>query len=141
MAPEHRPDEFNPYRPPTNEDMIDKAKATHTEGIDLAAESPFLTIWTRPRATIRAIVDTNPFLHVALLAMVGGVVQTVDRAVQRNAGDTLSLPAILGLAVLFGPIGGLIGLFVGGWFVRTAHKHRSCRSSFELSTLKQCRPS
>jgi Yip1 domain len=29
---------------------------------------PFLTIWTRPRATIRWIVDSDPTLHVLLLA-------------------------------------------------------------------------
>jgi hypothetical protein len=112
--------EINPYEPPRAEREFDRSATAHTSGIDPAAENPFLTIWTRPRATIRGIVDTNPLLHVVPLAMAGGVVQTIDRAVQRNAGDVLSLPAIIALAVFLGPIGGLIGLFVGGWFTRTA---------------------
>jgi hypothetical protein len=112
--------EINPYEPPRTEREFDRSATAHTSGIDPIAENPFLTIWTRPRATIRGIVDTNPLLHVVPLAMAGGVIQTIDRAVQRNAGDVLSLPAIIALAVFLGPFGGLIGLFVGGWFTRTA---------------------
>jgi hypothetical protein len=119
METEDQIGEFNPYQAPNTQDVIVKAKGGSTKGIDLTTESPFLTIWTRPRATMRGIVDTNPYLHVIPLAMVGGIMQTFARSVQRNAGDTLSLPAILALAVLVGPIGGLIGLFAGGWFMRT----------------------
>jgi hypothetical protein len=123
--------EINPYEPPRTEREFVGTATAHTKGIDLAAENPFLTIWTRPRATIRGIVDTNPILHVVPLAMAGGVVQTIDRAVQRNAGDVLSLPAIIALAVFLGPIGGLIGLFVGGWFTRTAGRWLGGRATPE----------
>jgi uncharacterized membrane protein YidH (DUF202 family) len=120
MEADNKIGEINPYEPPRTESELVRTAAGHTRGIDPTAENPFLTIWTRPRATIRGIVDTNPFLHVVPLAMAGGVVQAIDRAIQRNAGDAFSLPAIIALAVFLGPIGGLIGLFVGGWFTRTA---------------------
>jgi hypothetical protein len=37
-------------------------------GSSLDSIAPFLTIWTRPRATIRKIVDSDPTRHVLLLA-------------------------------------------------------------------------
>ena len=50
---------------------------------------PFLTIWTRPRATIRWIVDSDPTLHVLLLAATCSALstlhaqQTFEEMVQR----------------------------------------------------------
>jgi hypothetical protein len=115
-------DQHNPYAAP-------KAQAGPVEwprlaraGIDLARENPFLTIWTRPRATIRGIVDTHPTLHVIPLAMISGVVQALNRASMRNAGDQLSTSTILIGALIGGSIGGLLGLYIGGWFVRITGK-------------------
>jgi hypothetical protein len=49
--------------------------------------------------------------------MASGIVQTLNNAAQRSAGDQLPLSVILGLAVVLGPIGGLISLYIGAWFV------------------------
>jgi hypothetical protein len=112
--------EVNPYEPPRAQDVIAPAMSAGTTAIDLSTQNPFLTIWTKPRATIRAIVDRDPRRHVIILAMLSGIVRTIDRASQQNAGDKVSLAAILGMAVALGPVGGLLGVYVGGWFVRTA---------------------
>lgn len=80
--------------------------------------SPFLSIWVKPRETIRKIVETNPTKHVILLAMVAGIGQALDRASSRNAGDTIPLPAILGICFILGPIGGIISLYLGGALYR-----------------------
>jgi Yip1 domain len=109
--------EANPYEAPRAQDVVVKSRATETREIDLSVDNPFLTIWTRPRATIRAIVNTDPHRHIVPLAILGGIVQTLDRASQRNAGDKLPFAAILGMAMLLGPVGGLLSLFVGGWFL------------------------
>ena len=58
-----------------------------TARIDLSRKSPFLTIWTRPRATMRAIVDTNPDLGVIPIAMVGGILQVIQFEYLASAGD------------------------------------------------------
>ena len=107
-------DELDPYAAPKADLTRPVAGRSATRGIDLATENPFLTIWTRPRATIRGILDQNPTYLVIPLAMAGGVVQALDRATQRNAGDALPLGAILGMALVAGSIGGLIGLYIGG---------------------------
>lgn len=109
--------EDNPYEAPQAQDVVVRSGPTATNAIDLSVDNPFLTIWTRPRATIRAIVNTDPYPHVVPLAILGGIVSTLSNAAQRNAGDALPLLAILGIAVLLGPIGGFLSLFVGGWFI------------------------
>jgi hypothetical protein len=114
MATFDPPDELNPYSPPAAALDRDDVGPTKTEGIDLSVENPFLTIWTRPRATIRAIVDKYPSYLVVPLAMAAGVVQALDRAAQRNAGDKLPLAGILVMASALGPISGVVGLYIGG---------------------------
>ena len=84
---------------------------------------PFLSIWTQPRATIRRIVREDSERYVTILAMCSGVAQSLDRASNRNAGDVLSLWAILGVAVIFGSLGGIFAIWLishltritGGW--------------------------
>jgi hypothetical protein len=113
-------DEFDPYVPPKADLRTETFEGVKTRGIDPSVENPFLTIWLRPRATIRGIVDTSPSYLVIPLAMGGGVIQALSRAVQRNAGDQLSLRTLLILVVIFGAIGGLIGLYIGGALVAWA---------------------
>ncbi len=117
MGASEQTEPANPYEPTgILEDVPAKAKSP-TRGIDLSRENPLLTTWTRPRATIRGIVHTDPTLWVTPLALASGIVQTLNNATQRNAGDTLPLGAILGMALVLGPIGGLLSLYIGAFFV------------------------
>lgn len=75
--------------------------------------SPFLSIWLKPRQTIRRIVMSDPNKHVKLLAMLAGIGQALDRAASQNLGEKVPLVAVLALALLLGPIGGLLTLSVG----------------------------
>jgi hypothetical protein len=117
MGPLDQAGAENPYAPPGVREDVDFSTRSPTKGIDLSRENPFLTIWTRPRATIRAIVDTDPTYRVLALTSASGIVGALNNAAQRNAGDRLPVSAILGMAIVVGPIGGLIGLYVGAWFL------------------------
>ena len=86
---------------------------TSVEGL-----SPFLNIWTRPRRTIRAIIAQDPSLHVVFLACLYGIAQVLDRASSRNAGDALSIPAIFAIAVIGGPLMGLLTIWIFSYAVR-----------------------
>jgi hypothetical protein len=110
----------NPYAAPKVQESRQRSESRATEAIDLAVENPFLTIWTRPRATIRGIVNADPTHHVMLLAMAGGVIQAVGQASTRNAGDKLALSTILIAAVATGAVGGMIQLYLSGWLLRVA---------------------
>ena len=80
--------------------------------------NPWLSMWTRPRATIQQIVDANPERGVLLLSAVAGIGQALDRACAKNLGDKLDWPLILLFAALVGPVAGILGLFVGGALLR-----------------------
>ncbi len=95
---------------------------SQTTGIDLSKENPYLTIWMRPRATIRGIVNKNPSFRVLPIASAGGILQAVQVAVLFLAGDQLSVSMILVLCVVLGPPLGLILLYLGAWIVEL-----SCR--------------
>jgi hypothetical protein len=105
----------NPYAPPRIQIDLPPTGIPPTVGIDLSSENPFFMIWIKPRATIRGIVDTNPNYLVIPLALANGILGALNNAAQRNAGDRLPDATILGLAFTLGPIGGLIGLYVGAW--------------------------
>jgi Yip1 domain len=95
---------------------------SQTTGIDLSRENPYLTIWVRPRATIRGIVNKDPSFRVLPIAAAGGILQALQLAVLFLAGDQLSVSMILFLCVLIGPPLGLVLLYLGAWIVEL-----SCR--------------
>jgi hypothetical protein len=101
---------------------VDFSNRSQTKGIDLAGENPYLTIWIRPRATIRGIVNKNPSFRVLPIASAGGILQAVQVAVLFLAGDQLCVSMILVLCVVLGPPLGLILLYLGAWIVEL-----SCR--------------
>jgi len=80
--------------------------------------SPWLSIWIKPRETIRRIVDSDPSYRVLLLTALAGIGQALDRASTRNTGDDLSLPVILVICLVAGPIGSIISLYIGGALLR-----------------------
>jgi hypothetical protein len=61
---------------------------------------------------------TDPTRHVALLAMVAGVGRALSNASDRSLGDQLGLPAVLMLALVLGPVGGLLGLYLASALLR-----------------------
>jgi Yip1 domain len=124
-------DEMNPYAAPKADLRREDVGRSKTRGIDLSVENPFLTIWTRPRATIRGILNTNPTYLVLPLAMAGGVIQALGRAAQMHAGDQLPLARILIMAVLLGLIFGLIGIDIGGALISWAGRRLGGHGSSE----------
>lgn len=80
--------------------------------------NPWVSIWLKPRETIRWIVATDPTRQVILLAALGGISQSLDRAAGRSAGDVLSVPVIFLIALIGGSIGGILSLYIGGAILR-----------------------
>ncbi len=80
--------------------------------------NPWVSIWTRPRATIQQIVDVNPQRYIWVLAAVSGVADALNQASERSAGDELGLPLILLIVVAAGSIGGIVSLYLFGALFR-----------------------
>ncbi len=91
-------------------------------------ESPFVTIWEAPRATIRRIVDSDPRLHVNLLFFGGGVVGMLSALRSHATFDIPPLFAaggciLLGLlSVPFSHMGAWYMRSIGGWLGGTASR-------------------
>ncbi|PJA75124.1 hypothetical protein CO151_07350 [bacterium CG_4_9_14_3_um_filter_65_15] len=84
---------------------------------------PLQDIWLAPRATIRRLVDYDPGYMVIPLVMLAGIAEALGRASSRDSGDEMSLFLIILLALIGGPLSGLISvwasshllLFTGRW--------------------------
>jgi len=84
---------------------------------DVADESPFVTIWEAPRATIRRIVESDPRRHVNLLFFGGGIVAVLNAL--RSHAPAVDLPAVLVLGACAGV--GLASIpfsHLGAWYMR-----------------------
>lgn len=85
-----------------------------------AADSitPFFTIWTEPRATIRRIVDTEPTLFVIALAAIGPAIGALagqwSRALTNNANLSVLWPLWVAVSVAIQAALGVIVLFIFG---------------------------
>lgn len=100
--------DFNPYLPPA-------APLDATAGSATAQTlNPWLSMWTRPRATIQQIIEENPERLVLLLAAIGGISEVLDRASVKSLGDKMELTMIFVMAALAGPVIGISGLYIGG---------------------------
>jgi hypothetical protein len=78
----------------------------------------FLTIWLRPRETVRRIVATDPRYWVLALASLGGGSSVLNDARAFDMGNHLSLASILVTSLIVGPLAGVLTLYVGAWAVR-----------------------
>jgi hypothetical protein len=88
------------------------------EGNKKRTLNPWVSIWTKPRATIQQIVDTNPQKFVVRLTSIEGFASVLDIASLRSLGDKYDWPIIFAIAAFAGPIGGLIGLYLAGALIR-----------------------
>lgn len=80
--------------------------------------NPWFSIWTKPRATIRKIVETDPSYRVFILVGIAGIANALDRASARSLGDHLDWPYVVLMAAVMGPIIGIIGLYIAGALIR-----------------------
>ncbi len=118
LGPEY-PD--NPYAAPLAEDPHGFSP-TRLDGMTL---NPWLSIWTKPRATIRQIVETDPKYMVvpvaALAGISGGLSNLLESATpggQAGAPDTAFVVGLLIGAVIGGAIGGLLMWLLFSWLVK-----------------------
>lgn len=123
--PSELPPIENPYASPVSSEHIEKRKEASTplvrRPLVLADPTrplnPWLWMWTRPRATIRQIVDADPMYAVWPLAAFVGICQVSD-----IVGDVLVfsrggwLQALL-LMLLVGPLIGIVQNAMQGWLL------------------------
>lgn len=105
----------NPYATP-NADL--NPLSTPQKDITTSEKlNPWFSIWTKPRATMQQIIETDSTRFVLLIAAFLGFGEVLSQINIRNIGDQLSLPLIIAMAVILGPIGGIIRLYFIGLII------------------------
>jgi len=79
--------------------------------------TPWLSIWTRPRATISQITAENPYRSLWLLAAIYGFCSLMNLFQSMTLGTALGTAGILILAIVLAPFWGWINLSIWSGFV------------------------
>lgn len=72
----------------------------------------FIKIWTSPRQVFKYINDNHYDKYVKLLLVFAGISRAFDRATMKDAGDEMSLWAIIGTSIIFGGLLGWISYYI-----------------------------
>jgi len=82
-----------------------------------AIGNPWATIWTRPRATIRRIVDTDVHYQVMFLAILSGAIVWLERRWAQPATGG-AYPLVVVAAVIVGAMAGIVELYLNGMLLK-----------------------
>jgi len=84
--------------------------------------TPFFTIWTEPRATIRRIVDTDPTRNVIALVAIGPALNALasqwSKAIGNNANLSVLWPLWVVVSVAIQAVLGVLFLYIFGIIFR-----------------------
>lgn len=95
--------------------------------------NPWLSLWTRPRATMRQILKINPAYGGARIIAAYGIVNLLQAMERSGLADTAlkdaNLLAFLMIAAFFGPPLFVLGLYISGWLLEWAGKKMGGRAT------------
>lgn len=89
----------------------------------------WLSIWVRPRRTIRQIIDHNPTQAVNLLGALTGIYRLLNQAAKRSWGDTMPIGEILIFAIIIGSVFGNLALSIEAQLFRWIGKKLGGKAS------------
>ncbi|MCK5632970.1 YIP1 family protein [bacterium] len=79
--------------------------------------NPWISIWTKPRETIKEIVRFNPNYRLLFLSTIVGFFSLLGIAQQWNLGEKLSFFSIIISVIILAPLFGYITFSISSWFV------------------------
>ena len=79
--------------------------------------SPWSTIWSNPRQTVRNVLATDPNRSMRLLIVGGGIGQACSFAASFGLGQTASIPDIFAFVLVFGPLAGFLSVLLWSWLL------------------------
>jgi hypothetical protein len=80
-------------------------------------QNPWVSIWTKPRATISKIVAENPDRSLWLLAAIYGFCSLMNMFQTVALGSALGIFAVIVLALILSPLYGYVSFSIWSWFV------------------------
>ena len=88
---------------------------SETLSSDIKDDNIFTKIWTKPKDTLKYILKNYPEKYVTILLVLGGIVNAIDRASNKDMGDNMSIASVLGIAIIFGGLFGWISYYIYAW--------------------------
>lgn len=79
--------------------------------------NPWLSIWARPRDTIRKIVKFNPKYRFAVLSFLYGFPILLHTAQNLNMGATFTTVGIVLVAIVLGTFAGMLGIVIASGLI------------------------
>jgi hypothetical protein len=104
--------------------------------------NPWVSMWTKPRETVRQQLETDPEKHVLLLGVLIGVLgQLGNNSIARWPEISHRVAALAGLMVV-GALIGILWIYLGGWLTAVAGRMLGglgraleCRTALAWSTI------
>jgi hypothetical protein len=110
--------------------------------MDIKAFKPWLTMWIKPKETIKNIIAENPNKHLLLLSTLYGFVSLLGTAQTLSLGEKLSLPIILIACLIIAPIWGFLVfsfasgvLFLTGKWIKGIAHFKEIRTATAWSSV------
>ncbi|MFC4101283.1 YIP1 family protein [Paenibacillus xanthanilyticus] len=90
----------------------------HSSGPRTGSLNPWLAIWIRPRATVRAFLDSaQPQRHLVPLSIVAGIMSAIVEYSTNPRLQDMPPVALAIAAMISGAIGGILGVYFFGWLI------------------------
>lgn len=70
-------------------------------------------VWLKPKEAVRYAIDFKPMRFAIILALIAGLLDVLNGTSQNNLGEGMSVPGIFVMAIIMGPILGLIAWWLG----------------------------
>lgn len=97
----------------------------------MAGYKAFLTMWTKPKATIRQIINTNTDSKLFVLSIIYGLPMMFYYAQSTSMGQSMSLFAILLLCLIGSLVIGYIGINLGAFLLFFTGKWIGGKATFK----------
>lgn len=92
--------------------------------------NPWLSMWVRPRETIRAIVDANPKYRFFVLSIIYGLPVLLNVAQNSSLAEVWPFVMTIAAALILSPLIGLIGITIASVLLYVTGKWVGGKASF-----------
>lgn len=89
---------------------------------DKIGVNPWLSMWSRPKATIRKIIDYNPNYRLIALSSIYGFVSLISSSQSFSLGQQINFYLLLFLCLIIAPVWGYIMFSISSFFIHLTGK-------------------
>src|SRR5215203_3267432 len=84
---------------------------------DISKRKLLLTIWTKPKRTLKYILENCPERYMSLLFILGAIAHGISKAWGRNLGDKISTNSMITIIIVIEVLFGWWGYYIFAWIL------------------------